>query len=247
MQRNMQTLKSTDYDINASKYSRLNLAGEGTIFLSFRDIKLLMAKYEMIRKNMIALDYGCGAGRSTRYLRHIGVSNIIGVDINSSMLKEAISKDKYSEYKLIKSSYTGLEDESVDFILSSFVLVEISRKEEIQQIITEFQRVLRDGGHAIIVSTSGDFYNPKHQWVSYDNDYTENIDPKSGDLLRAHCPDIDLTFSDYYWQPRDVVEIIESSGFEVEELHHPIGCKRDDIQWSCERFISPYVLYVIRK
>ena len=243
----MRTIKNTDYNINASKYSRINVAGKGTIFLSFRDIKFLMAKYGMLYKNMAALDYGCGTGRSTRYLRHIGIKNVVGMDINSSMLKEAMANDKKGKYELISSAKTGLQDESIDFILSSFVLVEISNKEEIANIFSEFQRVLKGDGYAIILNTSENYYNSKYDWVSYQNDYEENINPNSGDIVKSHCSDIDLTFSDYYWTSNDIVEMLESKGFEMEELHYPIGCRRDDIKWISERFASPYALYVIRK
>ena len=57
----------------ADAYSRLEFPG--TYSLAFRDLPGLLAKHVSGRR---AVDFGCGAGRSTRFLRTLGFE-VIGV------------------------------------------------------------------------------------------------------------------------------------------------------------------------
>ena len=67
----------------AKEYAELEV--EGTYFLAFRDVPNLLEKYA---KGKRALDYGCGTGRSTRFLKKLGFETI-GIDINQHMLDKA--------------------------------------------------------------------------------------------------------------------------------------------------------------
>ena len=52
----------------AEAYSRLEFPG--TYFLAYRDLPALLGRHVGGRR---ALDFGCGAGRSTRFLRRLGL------------------------------------------------------------------------------------------------------------------------------------------------------------------------------
>ena len=67
----------------ADAYAQLEFPG--TYFLAFRDLPALF--HEHVR-GRVALDFGCGTGRSTRFLRALGFS-AIGVDVADSMLARA--------------------------------------------------------------------------------------------------------------------------------------------------------------
>ena len=79
----------------AEAYSRLEFPG--TYYLAFRDLPSLFEKHI---KGTRALDFGCGAGRSTRFLKQIGF-DAIGVDISEGMLEQARQKDPGGDYRLI--------------------------------------------------------------------------------------------------------------------------------------------------
>lgn len=73
----------------ASKYAQLSLLGEGTIYLSFRDLKQMITSSfpsQQLQK-LKTVDYGCGAGRSTRFLKSIGISDVKGFDISEDMIQ----------------------------------------------------------------------------------------------------------------------------------------------------------------
>ena len=65
-------IKTHDYDKHASKYAELGI--DDTNYLAFRDIPQLIQKHA---NGLAALDYGCGAGRSTRFLKNLGLDVVI--------------------------------------------------------------------------------------------------------------------------------------------------------------------------
>ena len=63
-----------------------------------------------------ALDFGCGTGRSTRFLRNLGLS-VVGADISQAMLEQARALDPSGEYHLIRDNIAG------EFALGSFDII----------------------------------------------------------------------------------------------------------------------------
>jgi predicted TPR repeat methyltransferase len=57
----------------------------GTYYLAFRDLPALIRRHNHGAR---ALDFGCGTGRSTRFLRSLGLQ-VIGADISEPMLDQA--------------------------------------------------------------------------------------------------------------------------------------------------------------
>ena len=92
------SIKTHDYEEHAGEYAELGM--EGTQYLAFRDIPMLIQEYAGTIAS--ALDYGCGAGRSTRFLKRLGF-NAVGVDVSREMLEQARSKDRSGEYHHIPS------------------------------------------------------------------------------------------------------------------------------------------------
>lgn len=71
----------------ADAYAKLEFPG--TYYLAYRDIPAILAEHTQGRK---AVDFGCGAGRSTRFLRKLGFE-VIGLDIAENMLAKARERD----------------------------------------------------------------------------------------------------------------------------------------------------------
>jgi len=79
----------------AESYSRLEFPG--TYYLAFRDLPGIISTHVSGRK---AIDFGCGAGRSTRFLRKLGF-DAIGIDTSADMLKKAREIDADGDYRLV--------------------------------------------------------------------------------------------------------------------------------------------------
>ena len=76
-----------DDEQRAGAYAGLEFPG--TYYLAFRDLPSIFAEYVSGKR---ALDFGCGTGRSTRFLRSLGFE-AVGIDISSPMLDKARELD----------------------------------------------------------------------------------------------------------------------------------------------------------
>ena len=85
----------------ASAYATLEFPG--TYYLAFRDLPALIRRYNHGSR---ALDFGCGAGRSTRFLRNLGL-DVVGADISQAMLDQARALDPSGDYYLFRDSIAG--------------------------------------------------------------------------------------------------------------------------------------------
>ena len=126
----------------------------------------ILAKYEnafgpLPRGN--ALDYGCGVGRITLPLAQ-QFENVVGVDVSTSMLKEA-------EQNAIRRGKHGVRfdplgaflnsGESYDFVNTYIVLQHIPVRRGMKLIDTLIQRVRPGGGFFIHFSTLPDDFRPR--------------------------------------------------------------------------------------
>ena len=234
------SVKTHDYTKHATEYSELGI--DGTFYLGFRDVPKLIKKYV---KGTQALDYGCGPGRSTRFLKSLGF-DVIGVDISSDMLTEARKKDEQGTYQQIERGVLPLEDSSFDLIFSSFVFLEIAAMIEIEKILSEFKRVLKPSGHIIILTSSMEGY--KGDWVSVSYDFPENKRQfESGETVKLLIRGTNVILHDYYWTDQDYRDAFTKIHLRLIELHNPIGYDEDKIQWREESQKSPYSIYVLAK
>ena len=91
----------------------------GTYYLAFRDLPALIRRYN---HGCRALDFGCGTGRSTRFLRTLGLE-VIGIDISRAMLDQARALEPSGEYCLLRGSIVGeFAPGRFDVILAAFTL-----------------------------------------------------------------------------------------------------------------------------
>lgn len=229
-----------DYAKHAGEYSTLGL--DGTYYLAFRDIPALLKKHVRGDK---ALDYGCGPGRSTRYLKRLGFDTV-GVDISRDMLQLAALQDEDGRYHQIRSSRLPFPNNSFNLVFSSFVFIEVSSEEEIVRIASEIRRVLRPGGRVFMVT--GAIAGIEGDWVSFSYDLPENHrDIASGDPVKVQIRGTSVELYDYYWSDADFRRIFAESGLTVVELHTPMGRAEDPFEWRDEAtkpFIGVYVLAI---
>jgi len=81
----------------AESYSKLEFPN--TYYLAYRDLPSIIASH--VQGNL-AIDFGCGTGRSTRFLRKLGFE-VIGIDIASDMLDIARKLDQSGDYRLVSN------------------------------------------------------------------------------------------------------------------------------------------------
>jgi len=142
-------MKTHDYNKYAKSYAELGITN--SYYLAFKDVPLLLEKYT--NKNMRFLDYGCGTGRSLRFIKSLGYNDIVGVDISQDMIEEANKIDPKGNYNLMENSHIPYEDNTFDTIFMSYVFLEVGEYDQIVEILKEFKRVLKDKGHVIFITS----------------------------------------------------------------------------------------------
>ncbi len=227
-------------DQNIVNYSKFGI--EGTSYLAFRDIPELLHKYVQGTKT---LDYGCGAGRSTRFLKSIGL-NVIGVDISHQFL-ETCKNDHEIHYCKIEKGKLPFIDESYDFIFSSLVFLTMPSKEEIRATLNELHRILKTTGTLIIVTGTPALHSPDSEWLSYETQFPENKNPISGSARKLFIKKANVTFHDYFWSDQDYKDLFQKTGFDLLKTHLPLGRNNEGYQWNSESKTAPFVVYILKK
>jgi len=244
-------MKVSAYDAqNAEKYSKISLKGEGTLFLAFRDFEELIHTHlpTCSFDAMKAIDYGCGAGRSTRYLKQLGVRHVDGFDISDAMIAKAKPFDPDGHYEQIADGGSvPVADTTYDFALLSFVTVVIAGKPELVHIFQELSRTLQQNGIVMSLGLSEAFWNPAHHWISYQQDYPENYRPVSGQTSRLTITSINMEIFNIYWLDSDIIDCARQAGLLHMQTHRPLGKPEDGIAWQDETRHSPYTILIFKK
>lgn len=219
--------KTHAYHRFASQHARLGLTG--TFHISFKTMRELIAKHVEGNK---ALDFGCGNGRSTRFLKGLGFDTI-GIDISKAQLREAVRLDPSGKYKYSKSgSLRGIKKNSMNLVLSNIVFPEIQSREKMIAILKQMKRVLAPKGKIIIVATTPEAY--QHDWASYRGKHPENRNMQSGELGKLTIPGTDIVFYDYIWTEKDYLTAFKNAGLKVIAKRRPLGRISDGIEYISE-------------
>lgn len=226
----------------AESYSKLEYPG--TYYLAFRDIPEILIKYAKGKK---ALDFGCGAGRSTRFLQNLGF-DATGVDISSEMIALANRIDPDGQYKLAnEGTLDKFPDSTFDVIQSAFTFDNIPTLELKSSLFKEFKRILKPSGCIINLVSSPELYT--HDWASFITTcFPENFTAKCGDWVRTIMKDVDdqRPVDDILWPDEDYKKVYKSAGLKLEETFRPLGNRSEPYQWVNETLIAPWVIYVLR-
>ncbi|GEM_PF-249107 len=225
----------------ADAYASLEFAA--TYGLAFRDLPDLLARHVTGRR---ALDFGCGAGRSTRFLQRLGYETV-GVDIAEEMLDRARLRDPDGRYHRIPD--TGPEElveAPFDLILSAFAFDNIPTFARKVEILTALGRHLAPTGRLVNLVSSSDIY--RHEWVSFStNDFPENRTARSGDRVHIVMLDVEdrRPVEDVYWTEEDYERVHGAAGLVPLEVHRPLGLPSDGVPWKTETTISPWAIHVL--
>jgi len=229
--------------VRADAYSKLEFPG--TYYLAYRDLPEIIARHVA---GTSAVDFGCGTGRSTRFLKRLGFS-VAGIDISEEMLARARAFDPDGDYRL--STGTGMEGlprGSCDLVLSAFTFDNIAGRETKVELLAAIARLLKPGGVFLNFVSSPEIY--VNEWASFSTkDFCENLRAVSGDQVMIIQTDTD--------DRRPVVDIVcsdedhraacEKAGLAVVQTYRPLARESEPYPWINETRIAPWVIYVLRR
>lgn len=227
----------------AEAYSKLEF--EGTYYLAYRDLPEIYAKHS---KGQRAVDFGCGTGRSTRFLREHGYAPI-GIDISPDMLEVARKADTGGDYRLVKNGeYDSLGVGLYDLITAIFTLDNVPGVDTRKNILEGLRRLLADDGVIVLLDSTPEMY--VNEWASFSTkDFPENRNAKSGDTVPIVTTDIAdaRPCFDIFWLDSDYKELFAAVGLKLLGEYRPLGRADEQQPWVNETRIAPWVIYVAGK
>jgi ubiquinone/menaquinone biosynthesis C-methylase UbiE len=234
---------SNVYDdrVRAEAYDRLEFPG--TYFLAYRDLPAIIRNHIQGSK---AIDFGCGTGRSTRFLRKLGFE-VVGVDIAEQMLNLARRRDPDGEYRLVTGgNLDGFEANAYDLVLSAFTFDNIPTMEKKVLLFKSLKRLLKRNGRIISVVSSPEIYF--NEWASFSTkDFPENRAAKSGEKVFIVMLDVDDSrpVEDIIWMDQDYLETYKLAGLVPASIYRPLAKHTEPYRWVSETKIAPWVIYVL--
>lgn len=227
----------------AASYAGLEFPG--TYYLAYRDLPAIIRAHVAGKR---ALDFGCGTGRSTRFLRRLGFS-AVGVDIAADMLRQARKLDADGDYRLLDSDgLARLARHAWDLVLCVFTFDNVPTHEEKTTLLSSLAARLDTDGRLVNLVSSPEVY--LHEWASFTTkDFPENRSAKSGDRARIVMTDVAdrRPVEDVLCSDEDYRAIYARAGLEVVETYRPLGRSDEQQVWVNETHIPPWVIYVLKR
>jgi SAM-dependent methyltransferase len=236
---------ANSYDNAAYAEAYANLEFANTYHLAFRDLPEI---YKLYVKGTTALDFGCGAGRSTRFLRRLGF-DVIGVEISPEMVEKASEINLEGDYRVIPDDdMSSLPQAGFDLIQSAFTFDNIPGRETKARIFRDLRGLLAPEGVLVHIVSTPEIYC--HEWASFTTrDFPENRQAKAGDVVRIittefkdRTPCLDILFPDQAYR-----ELFAEVGLEVAEQRLPLATGDEPYPWISETEIAPWSIYVLRR
>lgn len=229
--------------IRAASYAMLEFPN--TYYLAFRDVPAILKDHVTGIK---ALDFGCGTGRSTRFLKDQGLDTT-GIDIASDMLKIARQKDPEGAYILVKDGdYAQLPEVYFDLVFAAFTFDNIPDHKKRIRILSELKELLSKNGRIILMDSSPELY--VNECASFSTkDFPGNSKAKSGEIVKVIMNDVEdkRPVEDVIWFEEDYLDLFDKSGLELLRSYRPLAYDDEPYEWECETDIAPWVIYVLKK
>ena len=225
----------------AAAYAQLEFPG--TYFLAYRDLPKIIRTH--VRGGR-AIDFGCGTGRSTRFLRGLGFE-VIGLDISEAMLAEARARDPQGDYRLIRGDdLGGIAAGAHDLVLAAFTFDNVPTMERKVTLFGSLEYLLAPGGRIVSLVSSPEIY--VHEWASFSTrDFPENRAARNGDRVRVVMLDVAdrRPVEDVLWTDEAYHDVYRRAGLRVIETYRPLGKATEPYAWVSETATAPWVIYVL--
>ena len=224
---------------NAEAYGSFGIDGT-TYQIGFEAVAELLGDIS----GKIFLDFGCGAGRSARFLKRLGARQVYAVDHDQNMIDQSLAQGLDGVTFLRANGVVPLPDTSADGAVSMNVFIEIRTLDAMTGACAEIARTLRRGAAFVLESASPAAFG--HTFRSFSYPYAGPL--RSGDTTPCivTAPGGQFTIEDTYWTERDYADAVERAGLTVTTIAYP--GPRDPSAWSTdEASVPPFVVIEARK
>jgi ubiquinone/menaquinone biosynthesis C-methylase UbiE len=227
----------------AKSYSVLEFPN--TYYLAYRDLPAIISGHT---EGKNALDFGCGTGRSARFLKSLGF-NVVGMDISRDMLGRARELDPEGNYQLVRNGeYDRLGKNHYDLITSIFTFDNIPGWDLRELILSKLRGLLKKTGTMILLDSTAELYT--NEWASFTTkEFYENRKARTGDIVRVIMLDVEdkRPVEDIFWTEKDYQTLFRKTGLRAEKIYKPLGKTSEPYPWKMETEIAPWIIFVLEK
>jgi ubiquinone/menaquinone biosynthesis C-methylase UbiE len=233
---------SWDNSTRAESYSRLEFPN--TYYLAYRDLPDIISQHV---SGINALDFGCGTGRSSRFLKNLGFK-VTGIDISEEMIGMARQLDFAGDYQLVSDgNYDHLGVARFDMVQSIFTFDNIPGWDKRKKILEGLRRLMNPSARMILLDSTPELYI--NECASFSTkDFQENKKAVSGDIVRCVMLDVDdrRPVEDIFWSLSDYYKLFNMAGLEIEATYKPLGRDNEPYEWVSEKEIAPWIIFVLK-
>ena len=230
-----------DDKTRADAYAKLEFPG--TYYLAYRDLPAIIGEHVQGTK---ALDFGCGTGRSSRFLRDLGFDPV-SVDIAEHMLVQAREHDPQGDYRLVPDGdLSALASSTFDLVLSAFTFDNVPTMEKKVALFQALKDLLKVNGCIVNLASSPEIY--VNEWASFSTrDFPENRTAATGDRVQIVMLDVadKRPVEDILWTDKAYHEVYQRAGLVPIRTYRPLAKETEPYSWVSETTIAPWVIYVL--
>ncbi|MET8875787.1 methyltransferase domain-containing protein [Nocardia sp. NPDC004604] len=174
----------TAYDDLADQYAEFAI---GHLESQPFDRAMLGVFAELVRANGSGrvADLGCGEGRLTAHLAGLGL-DIFGIDLSPRLIAHARARHPELTFGEGSLEHLDLADGTLAGVLAWYSFIHLP-PERIPAVLTEFHRVLENGGHALL---------------GFQAAAVEDVEPYDHKVIRS-----------YRWSPDRLAALADQAGF----------------------------------
>jgi SAM-dependent methyltransferase len=227
----------------AESYARLEFPG--TYYLAYRDLPKILAQFA---RGTRALDFGCGTGRSTRFLRELGF-DVVGIDISAEMIQMARQLDPHGKYIVVEDGELNenIGDE-FDVVLAVFTFDNIPGAAHRVKLLSALGERLKSTGLMLLVDSTPELY--LNEWASFSTAKAcpSNLTARSGDVVYTVMLDVEdrRPVEDTLWLDDDYRAAFAAAQLELVDTQRPLARTDEPYIWVNETRIAPWVIYVLQ-
>lgn len=178
------------------------------------------------------LDFGCGNGMYSRWMKERGARRVVGYDVSEGMLHYARRREEKDRLGIEYTSQLGAEHEGrFDLVLAVYVLPYAATRTELQTMCAAMARPLRPGGRLVALPIHPDYERDREYYERYGFRMApDGPDVDGGRVSLDLCmPPYDASVTAYYWGKDTLEAAMQDAGFRpVQWVQHGLLSREDD-------------------